>query len=244
MRKSDGGSAKARSGTRAPDARERLRDFASEERAAVNRGYFKTGAGEYGEGDRFLGVSVPNLRVVAREFRALPTDDVVALLHSEWHEERLLALLILVEQYKRGGDRDAIYALYLANTKFINNWDLVDTSAPGIVGAHLYERSRAPLRKLAKSRSLWERRIAIIATQHFIRQDDFSETMTLAAMLLRDEEDLIHKATGWMLREVGERDRALLSAFLDEHAPEMPRTMLRYAIEKFAEGERKRYMAR
>ncbi|MCU1231900.1 MAG: alkylation repair enzyme [Acidobacteria bacterium] len=220
----------------------RLRDFASEERAAVNRRFFKTGAGQYGEGDQFLGVSVPNLRTVVREFRSLAVEELLPLLHSSWHEERLLAIVILTEHYKRG-DRDAIYALYLANTKFINNWDLVDASAPQIVGAHLFERSRAPLRKLAKSKSLWERRIAIIATQHFIRQGDFDETLALAALLLRDREDLIHKAVGWMLREVGNRNRARLLSFLDAHATSMPRTMLRYAIEKFPEDLRKRYLA-
>jgi 3-methyladenine DNA glycosylase AlkD len=228
--------------SRTSEAARRLRDFASEERAAVNRRFFKTGAGQYGEGDEFLGVSVPNLRTVVREFRSLTRDELLPLLHSKWHEERLLAVVILTEQYKRG-DRDAIYALYLANTKFINNWDLVDTSAPQIVGAHLFERSLAPLRKLAKSKSLWERRIAIIATQHFIRQGDFDETLSLAALLLRDREDLIHKAVGWMLREVGNRDRARLLAFLDEHATSMPRTMLRYAIEKFPEELRKAYLS-
>jgi 3-methyladenine DNA glycosylase AlkD len=224
------------------DAKKRLRDFATEERAAVNRRYFKTGSGQYGEGDNFLGVSVPNLRTVTREFRALPVDGVLELLHSDWHEERLLSTLILVEQYKKNPDE--IYALYIANAKFINNWDLVDSSAPYIVGAHLYERSRAPLRKLAKSKNLWERRIAILATQYFIRKDDFDETLTIAELLLRDDEDLIHKAVGWMLREVGNRDRIVLEQFLDEHASEMPRTMLRYAIEKFSPEERKRYLAR
>ena len=218
------------------EARRRLRDFASEERAAVNRRFFKD-AGS----DRWLGVSVPNLRIVTREFRELPRDEVLELLRSEWHEERLLALLILVEQYKR---EDSIYDLYLANTKFINNWDLVDGSAPSIVGAHLFERSRAPLRKLAKSKSIWERRIAIVATQYFIRRGDFDDTLRIAEMLLGDREDLIHKATGWMLREVGNRDRGVLEAFLDEHAHEMPRTMLRYAIEKFPDALRKKYLKR
>jgi 3-methyladenine DNA glycosylase AlkD len=224
------------------EAARRLRDFASEERAAVNRRFFKTGAGQYGEGDQFLGVSVPNLRTVVREFRSLTLDELLPLLHSKWHEERLLAVVILTEQYKRG-DRDAIYALYLANMKFINNWDLVDASAPQIVGAHLFERSRAPLHKLAKSKSLWERRIAIIATQHFIRNGDFDDTLAIATMLLGDKEDLIHKAAGWMLREVGNRDRARLLSFLDEHVTSMPRTMLRYAIEKFPEELRKKYLA-
>ena len=207
----------------------------------MNQGYFKTGAGQYGAGDRFLGISVPNLRKVAREFRDLDRDSLLELLHSEWHEERLLALVILVEQFERGDD--SIYALYLANTAFINNWDLVDASAPQIVGGHLATRSRAPLRKLAKSKSLWERRIAIVATYFFIRQKDFDDTLAIADLLLADPHDLIHKAVGWMLREVGKRDRRVLDSFLETRAAKMPRTMLRYAIERFEESERKRYLA-
>lgn len=229
----------ARSSTTS-EARRRLRSFASRERAEVSRGFFRTGAGEYGEGDQFLGVTVPNLRIVTREFRDLPRDSVMELLHSAWHEERLLALLILVEQFRR--DPDATYALYMANTAHINNWDLVDASAPAIVGGWLATRSRAPLRKLAKSRSLWERRIAIVATQRFIRDGEFNDTLEIAKLLLGDEHDLIHKATGWMLREVGKRNHDVLVAFLDEHAREMPRTMLRYAIERFPEPLRRAYL--
>jgi 3-methyladenine DNA glycosylase AlkD len=229
----------ARSSTTS-EARRRLRSFASGERAEVSRGFFKSGAGEYGEGDEFLGVTVPNLRIVTREFRDLPRDSVIELLHSAWHEERLLALLILVEQFRR--DPDATYALYMANTAHINNWDLVDASAPAIVGGWLATRSRAPLRKLAKSRSLWERRIAIVATQRFIRDGEFNDTLEIAKLLLGDEHDLIHKATGWMLREVGKRNHDVLVMFLDEHAREMPRTMLRYAIERFPEPLRRAYL--
>lgn len=221
-----------------------IRGLADDEHARLLQRFFKTGPGEYGEGDRFLGLRVPQVRRVAREFRTLSLSDVDVLLHSEWHEVRLLALLILVDQYRRGDakTRSAIYRLYLANTKHINNWDLVDSSAPYIVGAHLESRSRAPLKRLARSRSLWERRIAVIATFHFIKHDDFDDTVSIVTMLLGDRHDLIHKAAGWALREVGKHDRAVLRAFLDEHAPEMPRTMLRYAIEHFAPRLRAKYL--
>ena len=226
------------------EIRERLRGVATAERAAGAQRFFKTGPGEYGEGDRFLGVTVPDLRRVTREFEDLPLREVRKLLTSEWHEERALALLILVRQYERGDQqaRDAIYDAYLRSTRHVNNWDLVDCSAAPIVGAQLSSKSRAPLRQLAKSSSLWERRIAIIATFHFIRRGEFDETLRIAEMLLTDRHDLIHKAVGWMLREVGSRDRAALEGFLDRHAATMPRTMLRYAIEKFPLPLRKRYM--
>lgn len=222
-----------------------IRGLADDERARLLQRFFKTRPGEYGEGDRFLGLRVPQVRKVAREFRALPLTDVAALLQSEWHEVRLLALLILVDQYRRGDAkmREAIYRLYLANTKRINNWDLVDSSAPYIVGAHLETRSRASLRRLARSRSLWERRIAILSTFRFIQLGEFEETLAIVTMLLHDHHDLIHKAAGWALREVGKRSRAVLRAFLDEHASEMPRTMLRYAIEHFDPRLRAKYLA-
>jgi 3-methyladenine DNA glycosylase AlkD len=222
-----------------------LEAFADDEHARILQRFFKTGPGEYGEGDKFLGLRVPQVRKVAREFRALPLTEVAALLESEWHEVRLLALLILVDQYRRGDAkaRDAIYRLYLANTSRINNWDLVDTSAPYIVGAQLATRGRAPLRRLAHSRSLWERRIAILSTFHFIQNGDFDDALAIVTMLLGDRHDLIHKAAGWALREVGKRDRAVLRAFLDEHAHEMPRTMLRYAIEHFDPRLRAKYLA-
>jgi 3-methyladenine DNA glycosylase AlkD len=221
-----------------------IRGFADDEHALTLRRFFKTGPGEYGEGDRFLGLRVPQVRKVAQEFRALPLADVAGLLKSEWHEVRLLALIILVDQYQRGDPkaREALYRLYLANTARINNWDLVDTSAPYIVGAHLANRSRAPIRRLARSHSLWERRIAILATFHFIQNDDFDDAIAIVTMLLHDRHDLIHKAAGWALREVGKRDRTVLRAFLDEHASEMPRTMLRYAIEHFDPHSRQKYL--
>lgn len=227
------------------EARARLRELADHERARNLLRFFKTGPGEYGEGDRFLGIRVPDLRRVAREFRSMPLTDVRDLLASRWHEDRLLALVILVHRYERAADpdRSAIYRLYLASTRHINNWDLVDVSAGRIVGAHLISRGRAPLYRLAKSRSVWERRIAIMATQHFIAEDDFDDTLTIVQSLLGDPHDLIHKAGGWMLREIGKRDRAVLEGFLRRHASSMPRTMLRYAIERFPPALRRKYLA-
>jgi 3-methyladenine DNA glycosylase AlkD len=228
-------------------ARAALRDLracASPERAAALQRYFRTGPGEYGEGDRFLGLTVPMVRRVAREHASLDLDDCRVLLASRDHEARLLALLVLVRGYERGDDarRSAIYRFYLDHTDRIDNWDLVDLSAPSIVGRHLEKRSRAPLRRLARSKSLWERRIAILATAWFIRLDDFEDTLAVADLLLHDPHDLIHKAVGWMLREVGKRDRAVLEAFLRPRYHEMPRTMLRYAIERFPERLRQRWL--
>jgi 3-methyladenine DNA glycosylase AlkD len=223
-----------------------VRAVARRERAESNRWFFKTGPGEYGEGDRFLGITLPQLRALAREHQNVRLADAGVLLRSPWHEERLLALLILVGRYAGGDERtrDAIYRLYLRNTASINNWDLVDCSAAHIVGAHLERRNRRVLRHLARSQSVWERRIAIIATFHYIRQGDFSDALAIAGLLRRDEHDLIHKAVGWMLREIGKQDRAAEERFLHRHATTMPRTMLRYAIEKFPERQRHRYLAR
>ena len=208
--------------------------------------FFKCGPGEYGEGDAFLGVMVPPLRSLSKKYKSIELAEAVALLQSKWHEVRLLALMILVHKYERGDAavRTEICRFYLANTNRINNWDLVDVSAHKIVGAHLRERDRAPLLALAKSESLWERRIAIIATLDFIRQDDFRDTLRIAEALLTDRHDLIHKAAGWMLREVGKRDQAVLERFLRKHARVMPRTMLRYAIERFPPELRAKYMAK
>jgi 3-methyladenine DNA glycosylase AlkD len=230
-------------------ARAALRDLracASPERAAALQRYFRTGPGEYGEGDRFLGLTVPMVRRVAREHASLDLDDCRVLLASRDHEARLLALLVLVRGYERGDDarRSTIYRFYLDHTDRIDNWDLVDLSAPSIVGRHLEKRSRAPLRRLARSKSLWERRIAIVATFHHTKAGDVAPALHVAERLLGDRHDLIHKAVGWMLREVGKRDRAVLEAFLRPRYHEMPRTMLRYAIEKFPEAERRRYMQR
>ncbi len=227
----------------AKDLQSRLRGLASLKDAAFLAGYFKTGPGQYGEGDIFIGVRVPATRKVAKDFQALPVPEVERLLHSPIHEERLAALLVLVMQAAKADatTRKRIYDLYLANTKFINNWDLVDLSAPQIVGAYLAEKSRRPLYRLAKSSWLWDRRVSILATYHFIRRTDFDDTLKIAEMLLADREDLMHKAVGWMLREVGKRDAQVLDNFLGLHCRVMPRTMLRYAIEKFSEQKRKAY---
>ncbi|MFC1656947.1 DNA alkylation repair protein [Candidatus Moduliflexota bacterium] len=228
----------------AADAARRLKEKGSPERARVLQRFFRTGKGEYGEGDRFYGVPVPETRKLARQCRSLERKEVEKLLRSPFHEERLLALIILVERYRDGGEgrRGAIYRLYLKSTRWINSWDLVDTSAEHIVGAHLLERDRAPLTRLARSPSLWERRIAVMSTFHFIRNGEFGDTLRIAELFLEDGEDLIHKAAGWMLREVGNRDRGVEEIFLKKHCRTMPRTMLRYAIEKFPEPLRQRYL--
>jgi 3-methyladenine DNA glycosylase AlkD len=228
----------------AAGARKRLRALANPEDARFLQRFFKTGPGQYGAGDRFLGIRVPALRRVARELRGLPLDQIEVLLHDPWHEARLLALVLLGDAYTRGSpvERETIFRAYLRNTHWINNWDLVDVSAGPIVGAHLATRSRRLLDRLARSRSLWERRIAIIATQAFIRNGGFDDTLRIAERLMHDSHDLIHKAVGWMLREVGNRDRRRLEGFLDAHAHEMPRTMLRYAIEKLPPADRRRFM--
>jgi 3-methyladenine DNA glycosylase AlkD len=223
----------------------RLRALGDPERARHSLRFFRTGPGEYGEGDRFLGLTVPAIRAVAREARESSLDTLEQLLQSPWHETRLLALVVLVEQHRRGDAvlRDAIHGLYLRNTDRINSWDLVDCSAAEIVGAHLRHGGRALLRRLARSPSLWERRIAIIATFDFIRDGDFADALRVAAILVGDGHDLIHKATGWMLREIGKRDRAAEETFLRKYASRMPRTMLRYAIERFPERLRRQYLA-
>jgi 3-methyladenine DNA glycosylase AlkD len=230
----------------AASARRRLREHSNPANVPVLQRFFKTGPGQYGEGDRFIGVKVPAVRAVGREYRGLPISELKHLLRSPIHEERLLALLVLVEAFERGDDADrrAIYGFYLAHTRFINSWDLVDASAPHIVGAWLRDRSRAPLTRLARSKSVWERRIAMLATFDDIRQRRCDETFRIADILLHDEHDLIHKAVGWLLREAGNRDGAALRRYLKERHPTMPRTMLRYAIERFPEAERRRYLAR
>jgi 3-methyladenine DNA glycosylase AlkD len=222
--------------------------LADPSRAKTLQRFFKTAPGEYAAGDRFLGITVPALRQLGRVYRDLPLTEAVRLLKSPWHEERLLALLILVEQYRRGDAprRDAIYRCYLRHRRRINNWDLVDCSAEHIVGAHLRTGlgGRGLLRELAASRSIWDRRIAVLATFHFIKAGHFTETLSIARVLLTDPHDLIHKAVGWMLREVGKRSQHVEEDFLRVHAPNMPRTMLRYAIERFPDDVRRRYLAR
>lgn len=228
----------------ASEAREELKVLASPEVAAISAKFFKTGPGQYGAGDVFIGVRVPALRKLARDFRDLPLEEVEVLLHSPIHEERLLALLILVAVAAKADERhkQTIFNFYLSNTRYINNWDLVDTSAPALVGAYLLDKSRNPLMKLAKSSNLWERRIAIIATQHFIRRGEFEDTLKISQILLSDTEDLIHKAAGWMLREVGKRHEPTLTTFLEQHGTVMPRTMQRYAIERLSPKQRQEFM--
>ncbi len=220
------------------------RDLANPAVAAHSKTYFKTGPGQYGAGDAFLGLRVPTLRSLVRKYRSLGAAEAIELLKSDWHEERLLGVLLLVNAYERGDERqkERIHRAYLKNAKRVNNWDLVDSSAPQIVGAHLTPQNVALLVDLAKSKNIWERRIAIIATQHFIRNGEFRPTQTLAVLLIDDPEDLIHKAVGWMLREVGKRDRAVLDSFLSKHYARMPRTMLRYAIERHPENLRRAYL--
>ena len=226
------------------DIRSKLGRLGNKKKAKVLQGFFKTGPGEYGEGDIFLGIKVPDVRKLAKEYQYLPTKEVKQLLKSSIHAERLLALLILIHKFSKGNDptKKSIYELYLKNTQFVNNWDLVDLSAGHIVGAFLMEKNRKPLYRLARSKYLWERRISIISTFHFIKLYEFSETLKIGEMLISDEEDLIHKAVGWMLREVGKRDMQTEEKFLKKHYKKMPRTMLRYAIERFPEAKRQRYL--
>lgn len=206
--------------------------------------FFKTAEGEYGFGDKFLGIRVPLIRQAAKRYKAAPLTVIEKLLRSEYHEVRLFALLLMVLRFSKAGaaEQESIYRLYLNNTRYVNSWDLVDSSAPYIVGAFLDKRERTVLYELSRSYLLWERRIAVIATFHFIKHDQFSDTLRIAEILLNDSEELIHKAVGWMLREVGKRDLAAETAFLKENYHKMPRTMLRYAIEKFSAEERSNYL--
>ena len=222
-----------------------LRALADPERAKKSLRFFKTGKGEYGEGDQFLGIRVPVLRRQAKLYADISLAELQPLLASAFHEERLCALFILVNKFEKGSDdeRIIIYDFYLNNTDYINNWDLVDSSAYQIVGAYLLDKDRAPLYSLCESSSLWERRIAIISTLRFIKEHQFDDTLAISECLLEDKEDLIHKAVGWMIREVGNRDVGRLKDFLKQHYQSMPRTMLRYAIEKFSPQERKKYLS-
>ncbi len=223
-----------------------LQKAGNREKAVFLKRFFKTEKGQYGHGDEFIGVTVPVQRSIARMYIDTPEDDLTFLLASKIHEYRLTALIILVYQFNRGNPltRKKIYTYYLSKTKRINNWDLVDASARDIVGEYLLDHpiEKTILYKLAQSENLWERRIAIVATWAFIRKNQFADTLKLSRMLLTDTHDLIHKAVGWMLREVGKRDRGTLVEFLHSHAPQMPRTALRYAIEHFPKKERTHYM--
>lgn len=240
-----------------------LKKLANPEKAMIFGRFFKTGKGEYGEGDKFLGIMTKPLGELARKYKDLSFPDLQKLLNGQYHEERSLGIQILLIQFKKGTEKKKkeIFNFYLRNTKKINNWDLVDISAPHIVGESMIQAvgrsggqtirgsgdqsvgtGRVILYKLARSENLWERRIAIMATFAFIRENDFSDTLKISEMLLSDKHDLIHKACGWLLREIGKRDLEVEEEFLKKHLKNMPRTMLRYAIEKFPEEKRQKYL--
>lgn len=212
--------------------------------AAFLQRFFKTGKGEYAEGDIFIGLRVPQTRKIAGEYKTLGLVEIEKLLRSPIHEHRLCALHIMVLQTKRAAEADkkALYETYLKNTKYINNWDLVDASCRDIVGGYLQNKSRKPLYKLARSKDLWERRISMVSTWQFIREGDLSDTFKIAELLLGDTHDLIHKAIGWMLREAGKKDETALKDFLDQHAAAMPRTSLRYSLERLHASDKAHYM--
>ena len=215
------------------------------ERAQHLQRFFRTGPGAYGEGDRFLGLRVPQVRAIARRHRELALPDLADVLASPWHEHRQAALFVLADRYRRApADQEAIAAFYLDHLDAVNSWDLVDGSAPHILGAHLLDRDRAVLYELAGSGHLWRQRVAVLATFRFIQAGRFEDTLRLAELLRDHPHDLIHKAVGWMLREIGKRDLAVEERFLERHAARMPRTMLRYAIEKFEPERRRSYLQR
>lgn len=225
-----------------------LKGLADEKKAAGYSRFFKTAPGEYGHGDRFYGITVPVQRKLAKKYQGLTFQELSRLLSSKIHEERFLALAILVLNFQKAEksaaspEKERIYTYYLDHVEFINNWDLVDTSAPHIVGTYLLGKDRGVLYEFARSNHLWKKRISILSTLAFIRAGEFQDTIDIAKILLKDEHDLIHKAVGWMLREMGIRNKKLLQAFLKDHLSQMPRTMLRYAIEKFPEKERKAFL--
>ena len=221
-----------------------IRANASKDHAKTMQWFFKTGKGEYGEGDKFIGIKVPVQRKIAKKFGELDLEDLQKLLNSKIHEERLISLLILIDKYDDADDKikDKIYRFYKKNRRKINNWDLVDLSAPKIMGKYLLNRDKQILFKYAHSKNLWEKRISIISTYSFIKNLDFNTTLEISDILLNDDHDLIHKAVGWMLREVGKQDLKILEKFLKPRYNKMPRTMLRYSIEKFPEKKRKKYL--
>ncbi len=224
--------------------RKELKKRGNKNKAQFLSRFFKTGKGEYAEGDIFIGVTVPESRVIANKYSDISIASAKKLLESKIHEERLVALLILISKYEKGNkkDKNVIYKIYLLNTKNINSWDLVDISAHKIVGIHLWHKETKVLTKLAHSKNLWERRIAILSTFYFIKQNSYDETLRISNILLNDSHDLIHKAVGWMLREVGKKSLKKEEDFLKKHYFKMPRTMLRYAIERFPEIKRKKYL--
>ena len=223
-----------------------LRRLGDPQRAGILQRFFKTGPGEYAEGDKFLGITVPQTRKLVRKYSHLTLNQVQTLLGSDYHEERLLAVLILVAQFKKADAelQQRIFRFYVKNKRYVNNWDLVDSSSPVIVGGFLRDKERTLLYNYAQSKNLWDRRIAIMSTFTFIRVGDFSDSLALARILLRDSHDLIHKAVGWMLREIGKRDLTTEERFLDAHSSQMPRTMLRYAIEKFDKNKKQHYLGK
>jgi len=226
------------------DIRKKIESEKNPKQALILQRFFKTGKGEYGEGDVFYGIKVPVQRTIAEQFKDLAFEDLKVLISSKVHEERLIAAFILVDLYKKDDEKKKkiVFNFYLKNRKGINNWDLVDLSAPKIVGEHLLNKEKDLLYKFAYSKDLWEKRIAILSTQTFIRKHFFEDTLKLSEILLQDKHDLIHKAVGWMLREIGNRDMQVVEEFLAKHYKKMPRTMLRYAIEKFPETKRKNYL--
>jgi 3-methyladenine DNA glycosylase AlkD len=235
-------------GMKLASLREELRDMADPKRASFLARYFKTGKGQYAEGDVFLGgIDTPTLSLIVGKYKSLSMSDIRKLIKSKYHEERMAALGILKKHFEKaeGEEKKEIYKFYLANTKYINNWDLVDVTAPKIIGSYLIENPKliGILNKLALSGSLWERRIAIVSTFAFLKDGDFGKTLEIAEKLIQDKEDLIHKAVGWALREVGKKDWKVEEVFLRKHYRQMPRTMLRYAIEKFPEPLRRQYLS-
>ena len=222
----------------------KIKSLGSPEVSKTMKRFFKTGKGDYGEGDVFVGLKIPTQRKLAREFRDLSFVDLKVLLSSPIHEERLISLLILVDKFAKGTEKEQqiIFEFFIKNRKGVNNWDLVDISAPKIMGRYLLEKDKSLLFKFALSKNLWERRIAILSTQEFIRNENYDTTLKIAEILLDDDHDLIHKAVGWMLREIGIRELTIEEKFLRIHYKIMPRTMLRYAIEKFPETKRKKYL--
>ena len=222
----------------------RLNELANPEIAQHSQRYFKTGKGEYGYGDKFLGIRVPVLRKTVKEFKDTSITEIQKLIKSEYHEVRLISLLFMVQMFSKGeaDTKEKVVNLYLKNTKYINNWDLVDSSAPYIIGAWLFQKDRAILYELARSDLLWDRRIAIMSTAYFIKNNQYNDTLKISNILLSDSEDLIHKAVGWMLREVGNRDIEREEQYLKKYYKKMPRVMLRYAIEKFSKERRQAYL--
>ena len=223
-----------------------LKNLADPEKAGAHQRFFKTGSGEYGEGDLFWGVKVPDIRKTAKKYGDIPYGDIKTLICSKIHEQRFLALIILLNMLSKKScsmaEQKKIFDFYIMHRKYVNNWDLVDVSAPGIAGRWLMDKDKQILYDLALSQNLWERRIAIIGTFYFIKKNEFEHTIKLSRILVKDKEDLIHKAVGWMLREVGKRNMAEEEFFLKANLKQMPRTMLRYAIEKFPEDLRQKYL--